>query len=90
MARKVDHLGNAMASLIAAQAEMQKTVSGHSKILQSQGQDIAKLEQQVMELRNHAISAEVRAGVPSKAVAEKYGVSAGRVTQIAPRRTNQF
>lgn len=88
MARKIDHLKKAMESMIAAQADMEKTVSGHSKILQSQGQDIAKLEQQVMQLRNHAISAEVRSGVPSKTVAEKYGVSAARVTQIAPRRTH--
>lgn len=88
MSRKTNHLANAVASLASAQAEMEKTVQGHSKILQSQGQDIARLERQVVELRNNAITLEVRAGVPSRAVAEKYGVSAGRVSQIAPRRMN--
>lgn len=88
MSRKTNHLANAVSSLIAAQDEMEQTVRGHSKILEAQGQDIARLERQVKDLRNCAISAEVRAGVPSKAVAEKYGISAGRVTQIAPRRMN--
>ena len=85
MSKKTDHLTNAMKSIIAAQQEMGETVRGHSKILTQQGLAIAALEKQVFELRNCAISAEVRAGVPSKTVAEKYGVSAGRVTQIAPR-----
>jgi len=88
MARQTNHLANAMASLAAAQHEMERTVRGHSQILTAQGQDIASLQQQVMDLRNHAIAAEVRSGVPSKTVAEKYGISAGRVAQIAPRRMN--
>lgn len=88
MPRKTNHLANAVASLTKAQAEMEHTVRGHSKILEAQGQDIARLERQVMDLRNCAISAEVRAGVPSKTVAEKYGISPARVAQIAPRRLN--
>ena len=85
MSKKTDHLTNAMKSVIAAQQEMDAKVRGHSKILIQQGLAIAALEKQVVELRNCAISAEVRSGVPSKAVAEKYGLSAGRITQLAPR-----
>ncbi|MGL6535166.1 hypothetical protein ACSZN5_20390, partial [Aeromonas caviae] len=62
------------------------TVDKHSLIIESQGQDIAALEQRVMELRNSAIQAEIANGSPTNVVANKYGVSSARVSQIAPRR----
>jgi hypothetical protein len=93
MARRKDHLQHAanalfkaQKSLEAAQHETAQVVRGHSRILEQQGTAIASLERQIVELRNHAIRAEVRAGVASKEVAVKYGLSAGRIAQIAPRR----
>ena len=43
------------------------------------------LEKRVMDLRNSAIKAEISNGVPTKTVADKYGVSSARVSQLAPR-----
>lgn len=85
MARTKNHLLDAVKSIAAAQAQLEQTVAAHTKILDNQGQEIAALERQVMKLRNSAIQAEVAAGAPTKFVAEKYGVSPGRVSQIAPR-----
>ena len=86
MAKK-NHILDAITSIAAAQAELGKKVTNHAKIIDSQGLDIAELERKVMELRNNAISAEVASGVPTKEVAKKYQVSAARVSQIAPRRS---
>ena len=86
MAKK-NHILNAITSIAAAQAELEKKVSNKTKIIDSQGFDIAELEKKVMELRNNAICAEVASGVPTKDVAKKYQVSAARVSQIAPRKS---
>ena len=86
MGRKKNHILDALASIAAAQAELKKDVERHGKIIDSQGKDIAQLEQKVMELRNNAIQAEVANGSPTKTVAAKYGMSSARVSQIAPRR----
>ena len=86
MSRKKNHILSAIESIAQAHQELERTVSNHGKIIESQGKDIAALEQKVMELRNSAIQAEVANGIPTKNVAEKYGVSAARVSQIAPRR----
>ncbi|RYD96598.1 MAG: hypothetical protein EOP50_06475 [Sphingobacteriales bacterium] len=83
---KKNHILDALKSIAAAQEELQKTVETHSKIIDSQGRDIANLEKKVMELRNNAIQAEVASGVPSKDVAWKYGLTPARVAQIAPRK----
>ena len=85
MARTKNHLLDAVRSIAAAQAQLENTVAAHAKILDNQGVEIAELERQVMRLRNAAIQAEVSAGAPTKFIAEKYGVSPGRVSQIAPR-----
>jgi Mg2+ and Co2+ transporter CorA len=87
MSRSNNHILNALESIAQAHSELEKTVANHGKIIESQGKDIADLEQKVMELRNCAIQAEVANGVPSKAVAEKYGVTSARISQIAPRRS---
>ena len=84
---KKNHILDAITSIAAAQAELGKKVANHTKILDSQGLDIAVLERKVMELRNNAIVAEVASGIPTKDVAQKYQVSAARVSQIAPRRS---
>jgi DNA-directed RNA polymerase specialized sigma subunit len=84
MAKK-NHILEAVKSIAAAQLELTATVQKHGKIIDSQGHDIAMLERKVMELRNNAIHAEVANGVPTKDVAEKYGVTSSRVSQIAPR-----
>jgi DNA-binding NarL/FixJ family response regulator len=85
---KKNHIVDALKSIAAAQAELQKTVATHSKIINSQGRDIANLEQKVMEFRNNAIQAEVANGVPSKEVALKYNLTPARVAHIAPRTLN--
>lgn len=86
MSKKKNHILSAIESIAQAHQELERTVSNHGKIIESQGKDIAALEQKVMELRNSAIQAEVSNGIPTKVVAEKYGVSSARVSQIAPRR----
>ncbi len=47
---------------------------------------VRSLQKQIDDLRDSAIRGEVASGVPSKDVAKKFGLSAARVTQIAPRR----
>lgn len=89
MSQSKNHILNAIESIAQAHQELAHTVSNHGKIIESQGKDIAVLEQKVMELRNNAIQAEVANGVPTKTVAEKYGVSSPRVSQIAPRRNHK-
>lgn len=86
MSKKKNHILNAIASIAKAHQQLEQTVSNHGKIIESQGQDIAALEQKVMELRNSAIQAEIASGAPTKNVAAKYCVSSARVSQIAPRR----
>jgi DNA-directed RNA polymerase specialized sigma subunit len=85
MAKK-NHILEAVKSIAAAQLELTETVQKHGKIIESQGRDIAELEKKVMELRNNAIQAEIANGVPTKTVADKYGVTSSRVSQIAPRK----
>jgi len=80
------HILNALKSITQAQQELARKVERHDKKLDAHTQDIARLEEQIVELRNQAIQAEVRSGVPSKDVASKYGVTPSRVSQIAPRR----
>ncbi len=86
MSRKKNHILSAIESIAQAHQQLENTVSNHGKIIESQGKDIAALEQKVMELRNCAIKAEIANGVPTKNVAEKYDISSARVSQIAPRR----
>ncbi len=80
------HILNALKSITQAQQELARKVERHDKKLDAHTQDIARLEEQIVELRNQAIQAEVRSGIPSKDVAAKYGVTPSRVSQIAPRR----
>ncbi|MEG3753579.1 hypothetical protein [Psychromonas arctica] len=86
MAKKKNHILNALESIAKAQEELETRVEKHDKIIESQGQDIAKLEKQVMSLRDQAIQAEVASGERSDSVAKKYGVTPSRVAQIAPRK----
>lgn len=84
--KTTNHILKAIDSIAQAHQELERTVSNHDKIIESQGRDIAALEKKVMELRNSAIQAEVASGVPTKRVADKYGISSARVSQIAPRQ----
>jgi glycerol-3-phosphate responsive antiterminator len=79
------HIANALQSLAKAQQAMQSKIDVHSKIIASQGQDIAALESKVQELRDCAIKADLAAGLSGRETAAKYGLSEGRVSQI--RRT---
>ncbi|MDO3510596.1 hypothetical protein Q3P06_01600 [Ralstonia pseudosolanacearum] len=47
---------------------------------------INKLQQSLDEIRDSAIRGEVASGQKTKDVAEKFGLSSARVSQIAPRR----
>ena len=86
MARKTNHMLRALQSIAAAQQELEKVVSRHGKIIDSQAEQLVSLERQVMELRNRAIQAEVASGKSTKVVAERYELSPARVSQIAPRK----
>ena len=80
------HLQNAFKNLAKAQGEFQKEtkeqLKRHESILRSQGQDIAKLEKTVMEMRNIAIRAQLDAGIPNKDVALNFNLTPARVSQI--------
>lgn len=80
------HLHNAFKNLAKAQEEFQKetreTLRRHEKVLHSQGQDIAKLEKQVMNMRNIAIKAQLDAGISNKDVAINFNLTPARVSQI--------
>lgn len=71
-----------LASKVAVQGSK---ISEHSRLLEKQGKSIAALEKQVIEFRNAAIVAEVKAGAPSADVAGRYNLSPSRISQIAPR-----
>jgi uncharacterized protein YjbJ (UPF0337 family) len=47
---------------------------------------IGKLQESLDEIRDSAIRGEVASGQKTKDVAEKFGLSPARVSQIAPRR----
>lgn len=87
MSRKQkNHILDALNSIAKAQQELSQRVDTHDKIIESQGRDIARLEKQVLELRNQAIQAEIAVGERTDTVAKKYGLSSARVSQIAPRK----
>lgn len=48
--------------------------------------EIGRLQQSVDDLRDSAIRGEIASGQKSKDVAEKFGMTPARVSQIAPRR----
>ena len=73
---------NAMSAIVKEQADIAKKVSRHEKILNSQGQQIAELERQVIQLRNDNICIEISQGVPAREVAAKHGLTPARVSQI--------
>ena len=56
------------------------------KIVEQQAKEINQLEEQMTNLRNQTIRAAIERGVPSNVVAQAHGLSAGRISQIAPRR----
>ena len=76
------HIHDALASLIKAQQAMSARLDRHEKILDSQAREIVELQHKVTELRNSAIKADLRSGLSGKEVAEKYDLSAARVSQI--------
>ncbi|PJI45909.1 MAG: hypothetical protein CTR55_27135 [Pseudomonas sp.] len=86
MPKKQNYVLVALEAVAKAQQELNAKVDKHEKIIESQGQDIARLEKQVMQLRNQAIQAEIASGERTDATAAKYGVSSSRVAQIAPRK----
>ena len=81
-----DYLHQVLKNLAKAQEEFQKetknTMSRHEKTLVSHGQEIAKLEKEIMNMRNVAIKAQLDAGVPNKEVALNFGLTPARVSQI--------
>lgn len=90
MSRKAQkHLHNAFKNLAKAQEEFEKetreTLRRHENILRSQGQDIANLERQVMNMRNIAIKAQLDAGMSNKDVALNFNLTPSRISQINKR-----
>jgi len=85
----------ALVAIDAALREQKSELKQHDnridrleKIVQAQARDIANLEGSVQKLRDQSIKSAVARGVPSKVVAQAHGLSAGRVTQIAPRKSH--
>lgn len=76
------HVLNAIASVTKATEALAARVDRHEKILDSHAQEIADLQQQVMEYRNKAILSDLNAGLTGREVAVKYELSPGRISQI--------
>lgn len=55
-------------------------------IVTSQAHEIARLQDDVMNIRNGSIRAAIDRGVPTRIVAQAHGLTPGRVSQIAPRK----
>ena len=90
MGKKTEH---ALAAIQEALAEQSSEINEHGsrldkleKIVQSQANDIAQLEQQVHHLRNRSIQSAIDRGVPTRVVAAAHGLTPGRISQIAPRK----
>jgi DNA-directed RNA polymerase specialized sigma subunit len=62
--------------------DLRKNDERQEKVQASQGMAIAELQQEMMTMRNRAIAAEAKSRVPYKEITQKYGVSAGRISQI--------
>jgi hypothetical protein len=77
-----NYLLEALESISKAHEQLKNTAA----ISEYQGRDIAVLEQKIMDFRNSSIQLEVANGASTKIVAEKYGMSSARISQIAPRK----
>ena len=90
MSRKktvTDHILEANRSIMAAQEELRKEVEKQGKIIDSHSKEIAELQDKVIEMRDNAIVLELR-HLPGKAVAEKYNLTPGRISQIKKEKKN--
>ena len=82
-----DHMLEANRSIMAAQEELRKEVEKQGKIIDSHSKEIAELQDKVIEMRDNAIVMELR-HVQGKAVAEKYNLTPGRISQIKKEKKN--
>lgn len=80
------HLHNAVKSLAKAQKNLADCVTRHEKILASHAEQIAELQQMVINYRDNAILSDLNAGLSGREVAEKYNLSPGRISQIKHRQ----
>ena len=76
-----NHLIDAINSIAKAQKELDTEVKKQGKIISLHSEEIAALEGKVQEMRDNEIIAELRFS-SGKDVAEKYNLSAGRISQI--------
>ena len=84
MSRKktvTDHILEANRSIMAAQEELKRELEKQGKIIDSHSKEIAELQDKVIEMRDNAIVLELR-HLSGKAVAEKYNLTPGRISQI--------
>ncbi|MFZ7175456.1 hypothetical protein ACLSYX_11705 [[Pasteurella] aerogenes] len=81
-----DYLHQAVKNIAQAQAEFQKETNArferNEKITESLSREIAELQKEVKEMRNTAIRAQAKSGVPKKDIALEFGLSAARISQI--------
>ncbi len=79
-----------MANDIQKLQEKQATTDERlTRLEQQQSESVNKineLQQSLDEIRDSAIRGEIASGQKSKDVAQKFGLSSARVSQIAPRR----
>jgi len=72
MGKEQKYISQAVAALAKAQAAMSDRLDRHEKIIDSQAQEIAELQQQVLNIRNAAIKTDLDAGLSGREVAQKY------------------
>jgi len=84
----------AMEYIGLAQVELAEIVNGKTQevanckaTIDAQSRYISDLERQIQELRNTEIRAQISSGESTRNVAERYGISSARVSQIAPKRS---
>lgn len=82
MGKEQKFISQAVAALAKAQVAMSERLDRHEQIIDSQAQEIAELQQQVLNIRNAAIKTDLGAGLSGREVAHKYQLSPGRVSQI--------
>lgn len=78
-------IGESQKELSAKVEKIDSRVKNLEKITDIQAVQINELQESVNGLRNSAIRGEIASGKRTKDVAEQFGLSPSRVTQIAPR-----
>lgn len=81
-----NYLHKAVKNIAQAQTAFQEETNArferNERITESLSREIADLQREVRDMRNTAIRAQAKSGVPKKEIALEFGLSAARISQI--------